>query len=333
MATEIKTWQIVNGTLQQVETTLQSEKRTEPYDFEPWILSNPAILGTDIAIIGNQVTSKAGKIDILGIDSSGNIVIVELKRGELYRDVFAQAVDYASDVSKWTVDKLSEVCLEKSDKTLDELFSDCFPNIELENININSTQRIIIVGFSIESSLERMIEWMSDEFGVNINAIILKYIKTNSGDEILAKTSIISEQLEKERVHKQKKFIIPMSDEPGQHDDEELKTLLSRYLRKNAITNKRIRDILLPALLKKKKVTREELKEELIKHEPNCKPEKVGFYITPISGQLGMEKNDFLRQVIAYEYPNNDWEKDNFSIIDEKRQLIEEILIELEQNN
>jgi hypothetical protein len=29
-----------------------------------------------------------------------------------------------------------------------------------------------------------------------------------------------------------------------------------------------------------------------------------------------MAKNDFLRQVIGYEYPNYPWEKDNYSIRD-----------------
>ena len=29
---------------------------------------------------------------------------------------------------------------------------------------------------------------------------------------------------------------------------------------------------------------------------------------------MGMEKNDFLRQVIGYEYPTNEWEKDNYFI-------------------
>ena len=38
------------------------------------------------------------------------------------------------------------------------------------------------------------------------------------------------------------------------------------------------------------------------------------------------EGNDFLRQVIAYEYPNHPWEKDNFSLRPEYRELVEEVI-------
>ncbi|MDI9434532.1 MAG: hypothetical protein QM396_00820 [Euryarchaeota archaeon] len=42
-----------------------------------------------------------------------------------------------------------------------------------------------------------MIEWLSDNYGVGLNAIILKYIKTRGGDEFIARTMIISEDVQK----------------------------------------------------------------------------------------------------------------------------------------
>ena len=100
MATEIKAWQIVNGVLTTVDTSLRTEGRTEPYDLEPWLASNPEIIGADIFLIGRQVMTKSGPIDLLGVDRSGNTVIIEIKRDELPREALAQAIDYASDVSK-----------------------------------------------------------------------------------------------------------------------------------------------------------------------------------------------------------------------------------------
>ncbi len=43
MSTEIKTWQIIDGRLEAISTKLKNEGRTEPYDLEPWIASNPLI--------------------------------------------------------------------------------------------------------------------------------------------------------------------------------------------------------------------------------------------------------------------------------------------------
>ncbi len=331
MGTEIKTWQIVNNKLTPVNTSLKNEGRTEPYDLEPWIASHPLIIGPDIAIIGKQVMSKSGPIDLLGIDRTGNLVIIEIKRDKLPREALAQAIDYASDAAEWTIDKIAEICLSYTTKGLVEFISESFPDIDVEAININDSQRIVLIGFSVESSLERMIEWLSDNFNVNINAVVLNYIKTLNGDELLARTSIISEEIELERVKKKKKFEIPMSDEPGSYDKDNLKELLTEYLSKDQVTSLRIRDVLLPVLLKKKTVTREQLKKEFLDFDKTVEASKVGYHLTTISTQLGMKKNDFLRQIISYEYPTYSWEKDNFSIRPDYHDFINSILEELKQ--
>lgn len=331
MGTEIKSWQIIDGKLTPVDSALKNEGRTEPYDLEPWLASNPEIIGTGILIIGRQVMTRSGAIDLLAIDKSGNTVIIEIKRAELPRESLAQAIDYASNIAEWTVEKLSEACSEYKKMTLQDAFNEAFPDIDLETVNLNSTQRIILVGFSIEASLERMIEWLSDSYAVNVNAVVLSYIKTKGGDELLTKTSIISEEMEQERTRKQKKFEIPMSDDPGTHDVQGLKQLLLDYLSRDKVTNRRMRDIVFPALLKTKLVSRDQLKKAFVDFDPSYDESKVGYYLTLVSSQLGMTKNDFLRQVVAYEYPRHHWEKDSFAIRPEHRELVKEILEQLKE--
>lgn len=329
MGTEIKTWQIADGQLVCIDTNLSKEGRTEPYDLEPWIASNPEIIGSDIVLIGKQVLTRSGPIDLLAVDRSGNTVVIEIKRDELPRESLAQAIDYASNVAGWTAQRLGEVCTGFAGKTLEEVFNDAFPDVDLESVNLNSAQRIVLVGFAIESSLERMIEWLSGNYAVNINAVVLSYLKTQSGEELLSKTSVISEEVEMERQRKQRKFEIPMSDDPGTHDPQLLKQLLREYLSRDQVTNRRIRDILLPAALSRSVVTRAELKKAFVDFDPRYDESKVGYYLTLVSSQLGMKKNDFLRQVVAYEYPRHPWEKDNFSIRDEYKDLVREVLDEL----
>ena len=331
MGTEIKSWQIIDGKLTSVDTALKNEGRTEPYDLEPWLASNPEIIGTGIMIVGRQVMTRSGPIDLLAIDKAGNTVIIEIKRAELPRESLAQAIDYASNVAEWTVEKLSEVCSEYKKMTLQEAFNETFPDIDLETVNLNSTQRIILVGFSIEASLERMIEWLSDSYNVNANAVVLSYIKTKGGEELLTKTSIISEEMEQERTRKQKKFEIPMSDDPGAHDVQGLKQMLLDYLSRDKVTNRRMRDIVFPTLLKTKLVSRDQLKKAFVDFDSSYDESKVGYYLSFVSSQLGMKKNDFLRQVVAYEYPRHDWEKDNFSIRPEYRDLVKETLEQLKE--
>ena len=110
MASEIKTWQIVDGKLVKLASSLASDGRKEKDDLEQWIKSNPQILGDDIVLIGEQVSTSSGPLDFLGIDNNGNTVIVELKRDRLPREALAQAIDYASDVADWDIDHFREIC-------------------------------------------------------------------------------------------------------------------------------------------------------------------------------------------------------------------------------
>lgn len=117
-----------------------------------------------------------------------------------------------------------------------------------------------------------------------------------------------------------------MSDEPGTYEEDQLKELLIRYLSQDLVTARRIRDILLPTCLEKDLVTREELKQEFVKRDVAADSSKAGYALTVISVQLGMQKNDFLRQVIGYEHPTYYWEKDNYFIRPSYKPLVAEVL-------
>lgn len=328
MATEIKAWEIVDGNLRRIETTLAEHKRTEAQDLETWITSDPSILRPGICIIGRQVQTRSGPLDLLAIDRSGDLYVIELKRDRLPREVLAQAIDYASDVHTWTIDRIGETCLKYTGQSLEELFNDSFPDTDLESVTINDAQRILLVGFGLDASLERMIDWLSDQYGVSINALMLKYVKTASGTEILTTTSILSEEVERERV-RQKKFTIPTSDEPGDYKDAELRKLLSDYLGQQGVTIRRIREVLIPTCLKQPIVSREALKDELVSSQLLDDSTKAGYALSVISLQLGMKKHDFLRQVIGYDYPKYHWEKDNYCVRPDYRQLVIDVLADI----
>ena len=200
---------------------------------------------------------------MLGIDKHSNTVIIELKRDKLPREVLAQSIDYASDVADWSIEKLSEICIQFTGESLEDHLAESFPDISLENLNINETQRIILVGFGIERALERILNWLSDSYGVNINAFLLQYVKTVRGDEILSRVAVISEELEQQR-SRQKKFQILMSDEPGNYPTDVLKQKLEQYLLQDLCSAKCIRKVLLPVLLRDGKATRDQLKKEFV---------------------------------------------------------------------
>lgn len=67
MASEIKSWQIVDGKLVPLVSSLSEDGKKEKDDLEQWIKSNPQILGEDIALIGEQVQTSSGPLDLESI--------------------------------------------------------------------------------------------------------------------------------------------------------------------------------------------------------------------------------------------------------------------------
>lgn len=170
-----------------------------------------------------------------------------------------------------------------------------------------------------------MIEYLSNNFDISINALVLSYIKTKSGDELLSKIAVISEEVNESKANK-KKFKIKMSDEPGEYNEEELLINLKKYFNKVLYSARRIKNVLLPLLMKNNIVTRDELKKEFVKLEKAEGESRAGYFISLISNQLGQKKKDYLRQIINYEYPRYEWEKDNFSIREGYTDIVEKII-------
>ena len=271
-------------------------------------------------------------MDFLGIDTSGNVVIVELKRDRLPREALAQAIDYASDVASWDIDRFKEICLSFTKQTLEEFLQEKFDGLAIEDLAFNQAQRLLLVGFAIEESLARMIEWLSDKYSVGINAIMLNYARTSQGDEILSRMVMIPEEIEKQKANK-KKFIIDMSNDPGSYEPDLLEAKLKEYLAKNLYSSQRIRDHFLPILLQRGRVTRDQLRKEFVSRKAAPDESQAGYFLSLISNQLGHKWKDYLRQVIRYEFPNHPWEKDNFEIREEYVELVMKILSDVKKSS
>ncbi|OGR00745.1 MAG: hypothetical protein A2505_00540 [Deltaproteobacteria bacterium RIFOXYD12_FULL_55_16] len=325
MASMIEVWEIgKDGKLILVDSTLAANNRTEPEHLEGWLSANPTLIAKNIRLIGRQVVTKTGELDLLAIDSSGNVIVIELKRDKLPREALAQAIDYASDISSWDIAKLSEECSKFNRQTLEEYFGEQFPNVNIEDIVFNSLQRIILVGFRVEDSLQRMVEWLFDKYSVVINVVTLKYIRTTSGEELLARTAIFNEEVEKSKVGR--KFVLAKSDDPGAYDVDTLRQKLLEYFEDKRKVPQAIRSVLLKLCLISNTVTRDMIKKELVQQGLSPDIQKSFTMVANISTQMGLEKNDFLRQVVVYSYPVYEWEKDNYQLVKEYKELVKEVL-------
>ena len=63
---------------------------------EDTLVRNPELLLPGLSVVGRQVQTPGGPLDLLGVDDDGRLVVFELKRGTVTRDAVAQVLDYAS---------------------------------------------------------------------------------------------------------------------------------------------------------------------------------------------------------------------------------------------
>lgn len=74
---------------------------------EDWLASDISVVDPGLMVIGRQVrTAFGGVIDLLCVEMSGDLVVVELKSGKTPREVTAQALDYSPGSRTWNSTRL-----------------------------------------------------------------------------------------------------------------------------------------------------------------------------------------------------------------------------------
>ena len=72
------------------------------------------------------------------------------------------------------------------------------------------------------------------------------------------------------------------------------------------------------------------IKKELINKGEAVDEGKAGIILTTISREIGIEKRDYLRQIIQYDKPNP-WEKENYKLSENYKELVRNILSKLDK--
>lgn len=197
MPESIRLWSVADG-----DTLHELSRQTVDFEarLEDWMHADISVLSDDLLVIGRQLdTQGGGTLDLLCIDSSGDLVVVELKRGKTPRDVVAQALDYGAWVSGLSYDDVVGIGnREIGDIGLAAAFLTRFGS-ELPEV-LNDSHQLMVVSSEVDDRSERIIRYLNDTHGIAINAVKFNYLCDADGRELLARTHLIEPEVAEDRL-------------------------------------------------------------------------------------------------------------------------------------
>ena len=164
---------------------------------EDWVAADPSLLGLDAMVIGRQVPTDHGKfIDLLALDASGALIIIELKKDRTPREIVAQVLDYASWVRTLTTPQIYERAERYLQTRLVTAFREKFGEAIPEQLN--GSHSMLIVASELDPASRRIVEYLSEEHGVAINTVFFNVFEAN-GQEWLTTDFLLDQEEVEER--------------------------------------------------------------------------------------------------------------------------------------
>ena len=190
---ETKIWAVDGTSAAQLETTNRME--TEGL-LEDILTANPEMLEGGLQLVGRQISTAGGPLDLLGVDIYGKLVVFELKRGTLNRDAVAQVIDYASDLNAKDANSLHKHIsgqsgnhkgIEKIDD-FESWYNDLRENSGLpeEDLEPLVPPRMVLVGLGVDETTERMVNYMAS-IGMRISLLTFHGFVNIDGKTLLAR--------------------------------------------------------------------------------------------------------------------------------------------------
>lgn len=209
MPIEVALWRLGDNLQRVAFSPMEMKSRLEQILADDISVIDPALL-----LIGRQVPRAYGKfIDLLAMDADGSLVVIELKRNRTPREVVAQLLDYGSwvrrledtDISTVFKEYLKKWRPERAGTSLDHAFCEKFKIDQMPEV-LNESHELMVVAGELDDSTERIISYLSDEYGVAINAVFFRFFK-DGGNEYLSRAWLIDpEEVEGKVVEKREKL-------------------------------------------------------------------------------------------------------------------------------
>jgi hypothetical protein len=127
-------------------------------------------MGEHLLLIAEEhrpATFVDDRIDLLALDPSGAVVIIELKRGNNKLQLL-QALAYASMVAKWPPEQLVSLRATLTNRPDSDVAKDLEEFLEGDPDALNEMQRVILIAEAFDFEVLSTAEWLSERYEVDI---------------------------------------------------------------------------------------------------------------------------------------------------------------------
>ena len=189
-------------------TSFGQEGVLERADMQRMLREQPEVLEEGLFIITEEFSNWEGSgrsIDLLGLDATGRLVVIELKRGETGEHMDLQAIRYAAMVANITYDQVVDTFqayLEKratdvrevGEDAAESLIRDHLASIEVDIQSVHSEiPRIILVSENFSKELTTCVMWLNDSW-LSSEKLDIKCVRLQphrNGEETLLEASLV----------------------------------------------------------------------------------------------------------------------------------------------
>jgi hypothetical protein len=182
-------------------TEFKTQGFTERFDMEKWVAADPSVLtGEDLMVIttefgGFDKTNE--RLDVLAIDTDGQLVVVELKRDDSGKNVDLQALKYAAYCSAMTLEEVARVHVEYQSRsgiklTTQEAEASIREFIANEEFaGVSDTPRIMLVAREYRNEVTASVKWLRDKHGIDITCIKWDVYELPDGKVVVDTSTLI----------------------------------------------------------------------------------------------------------------------------------------------
>ena len=180
------------------ETNIELESH-----LEDWLENSPRALTQEPLLwIGKQASATVEERtiypDLLGIDSDGNLIILELKRDRTPRDVVAQLLEYtawANELTDSRIHDIAETYFETRNEFRGMTFSDAFRQVfdmsaTDELPTLNQVLRLFIAAGEIPPPITSVCRFLRTSHGMDIICIEVSVFQIESNEERLVSMEV-----------------------------------------------------------------------------------------------------------------------------------------------